>query len=331
MARSKKPKKPAATFKPAPAAELMAGPIINEFHKHLLEMEVRLEFLFRSDTKKRLGKSVGATAQKVTSLAAFFGREPEQDAVKPFFAIVISEPIWCHMDANERRALLDHELCHCGARRDNDGNTVLYMVGHDLEEFRCIVERHGYWQRDVKLMAQSMENAPQIAMKLDEPSEQPARTKGDAVNVLRDALTGAVERIGAEGVEIEVNGEPVAANDGSIAEAALFVVKEQCATTSMLQRRFRIGYTRAKAILDDLEARGVVGPHEDATIEGPTPRKILSTLDDVCRMFPDVDPISGAIDRKKWVDCPDCKGLAKRRGNRATCGCGWTADLSEAK
>ena len=172
MARLKKPKKPATTFKPAPAAEAMAQAIIHDWHKHLLEQDVRVEFIFRSDTQKKAGQTVGATAQKVTSLAAFFGREPEQDKVKPFFAIVISEPIWCHMDANERRALLDHEICHLGCRVDNDGNTVLYIIPHDLEEFRAVVERHGYWQRSVKLMAASMENAPQTAMKLEELPEQ---------------------------------------------------------------------------------------------------------------------------------------------------------------
>lgn len=55
-------------------------------------------------------------------------------------------------------------------------------------------------------------------------------------------------------------------------EAAQLVVDTQQASISMLQRRFRIGYTRAARIVDDLEKMGIVGG-----FEGSKARQVLVT------------------------------------------------------
>lgn len=53
-------------------------------------------------------------------------------------------------------------------------------------------------------------------------------------------------------------------------EAVELVLEMQTASVSMLQRRFRIGYTRAARLIDEMEARGIVGPYE-----GSKPRTVL--------------------------------------------------------
>ena len=55
-------------------------------------------------------------------------------------------------------------------------------------------------------------------------------------------------------------------------DAVQLVVEMQTASVSMLQRRFRIGYTRAARLIDAMEDRGVVGPYE-----GSKPRTVLIT------------------------------------------------------
>lgn len=59
-------------------------------------------------------------------------------------------------------------------------------------------------------------------------------------------------------------------SDELYATAVQYVVAEQEASVSMLQRRFKVGYARAGRLIDAMEQRGVVGPHE-----GPKSRQVL--------------------------------------------------------
>ena len=54
----------------------------------------------------------------------------------------------------------------------------------------------------------------------------------------------------------------------------------QTASTSMLQRRLRLGYTRAGRLIDMLERRGVISGYE-----GSKPRQVLITEADVPRVL----------------------------------------------
>ena len=53
------------------------------------------------------------------------------------------------------------------------------------------------------------------------------------------------------------------------------ILQEKIASTSRLQRRLKLGYTRAARMMDILEKRGMVGPGE-----GAKPREILISPDD---------------------------------------------------
>lgn len=67
-------------------------------------------------------------------------------------------------------------------------------------------------------------------------------------------------------------GDEVGDADGMVAAAIDVVVECQAASTTLLQRKLRLGYARAARIMDELEQRGVVGPSE-----GSKPRKVLMT------------------------------------------------------
>jgi S-DNA-T family DNA segregation ATPase FtsK/SpoIIIE len=63
--------------------------------------------------------------------------------------------------------------------------------------------------------------------------------------------------------------------DESLIEQCIEVIRsEQKASVSLMQRRLRLGYTRAARIMDELERRGIVGPGK-----GAEPRDILIDLD----------------------------------------------------
>lgn len=56
-------------------------------------------------------------------------------------------------------------------------------------------------------------------------------------------------------------------------EIVEFVVKNQKASASLLQRHFKLGYNRAARVMDLLEERGIVGPQN-----GSNPREVLIKL-----------------------------------------------------
>ena len=76
--------------------------------------------------------------------------------------------------------------------------------------------------------------------------------------------------------EYEGEGEVVATTadlndkDALFDEAARTVVQSQSGSTSLIQRKLRLGYNRAGRIIDQLEAAGVVGP-----FEGSKARQVL--------------------------------------------------------
>ncbi|MDB4392728.1 DNA translocase FtsK, partial [bacterium] len=66
-------------------------------------------------------------------------------------------------------------------------------------------------------------------------------------------------------------GEEVSDADEEALERCMEVLRaEGKASTSLLQRRLRLGYTRAARMIDILEARGIVGP-----ADGAKPREVL--------------------------------------------------------
>ena len=60
--------------------------------------------------------------------------------------------------------------------------------------------------------------------------------------------------------------------DEKFDEAVEIVIESGQASTSMLQRRLKLGYSRAARLVDEMEERGIVGPYE-----GSKPRAVLIT------------------------------------------------------
>lgn len=64
-------------------------------------------------------------------------------------------------------------------------------------------------------------------------------------------------------------------SDDLVAEAAGLIIGTQFASTSMLQRKLRVGFVKAGWLMDQLEEFGVVGPEE-----GTAPREVLVEVED---------------------------------------------------
>jgi S-DNA-T family DNA segregation ATPase FtsK/SpoIIIE len=85
--------------------------------------------------------------------------------------------------------------------------------------------------------------------------------------VFETAIKEKIESTAAELPDMEEN-------DDMLESAVEIIRQTKRASTSSLQRRLRIGYTRAARIMDILEEKGIVGP-----AQGSDPREILIDLD----------------------------------------------------
>jgi S-DNA-T family DNA segregation ATPase FtsK/SpoIIIE len=96
---------------------------------------------------------------------------------------------------------------------------------------------------------------------------------------LRADLLEEVEAEAQDGGRDESDGKDPD-EDPLLAEAVELVVEMGTASTSMLQRRMRLGYTRAGRMMDMLERRGVISGYE-----GSKPRQVLITGQDLPRVL----------------------------------------------
>lgn len=77
---------------------------------------------------------------------------------------------------------------------------------------------------------------------------------------------------------------PIEETDGLFQDAVRIVVESRQASTSMLQRRMRIGYTRAARLIDSMEERGFIGPQD-----GAKSREVRLTPEQFRRLFEESD------------------------------------------
>jgi len=83
-----------------------------------------------------------------------------------------------------------------------------------------------------------------------------------------------------EGTEDDRDDDLSPDSDDLLEEAARIVVQSQTASVSMLQRRLRVGYTRAGRLIDMLERRGIISGYE-----GSKPRQVLVTEGELARLL----------------------------------------------
>lgn len=79
-----------------------------------------------------------------------------------------------------------------------------------------------------------------------------------------------------------------ALNDEMYEPAVRLVVTSGYASTSMIQRRFKIGYTRAARLVDAMEEQGIVG-----ALDGAKPREVLISREELDALFGKPSPSTG--------------------------------------
>jgi DNA segregation ATPase FtsK/SpoIIIE, S-DNA-T family len=101
-------------------------------------------------------------------------------------------------------------------------------------------------------------------------------------DLLEEVEPEAVEKAEEEGFDPD--------EDPLLGDAIQLVVEMGTASTSMLQRRLRLGYTRAGRLIDMLERRGIISGYE-----GSKPRQVLVTEADLPRVLAALEPDPEAV------------------------------------
>ena len=196
------------------------------------------------------GKDVEASIQRITQLARAAGihlivatQRPSTDVITGIIKANIPSRIAFSVSSGiDSRTILDH----VGAERLLGNGDMLYMPIGQNSPTRI----QGVFVTD--------EEVERIA---GECAAQGAPLYDDAFIRLEGINDG-------EGGGLEVSDDPL------YAEVKDYVIDAQKASTSLLQRRFGIGYNRAARMIDELESTGIIGP-----AQGSKPRDVYVKRD----------------------------------------------------
>lgn len=141
----------------------IAGEIISE---HLPELDgSSIAFMFRDKAPNSNGKVTMGQAKKVSGEWQALGLDYD-------FFIWLAQDIWYSLTEAQKRALVHHELMHCGYSGEGEDQKPT-MIPHDMEEFNAIIRLYGFWWPT----AQRTVEAVQAALPMMEIKRQPARVE----------------------------------------------------------------------------------------------------------------------------------------------------------
>lgn len=106
-------------------------------------------------------------------------------------------------------------------------------------------------------------------------------SEGELEALVRHCSGQASPRYDDRILQVEAGEEAAEMEDDLFPRAVRVVVEARQASASLLQRRLRVGYTRAARLIDMMEARGFVSAYD-----GTRPREVFLTMEEYHRLFP---------------------------------------------
>jgi hypothetical protein len=123
----------------------LANEIIGQYHPRLKNERIAYVIKYGAWTKN--GKDVLGNAHKCS----------EKEMLLTGYTFIITlAGVLLMLPENVIRAVIDHELSHCGVEKNEDGQTKRYIIAHDLEDFAQVIKRYGLYSEDVKYFIQQI-------------------------------------------------------------------------------------------------------------------------------------------------------------------------------
>lgn len=283
----------------------LAEAIIKEYeqHKSLVESKVAIDFVFAYAPQDNAGFPVGhalmlngapclGIARIISVKQRVLGRGDAE--------VSLDGDWWNDASPEQQKALLDHELHHITVAKtktgmpltDDIGHPKLTMRKHDFQFgwFSIIAARHGMNSQECIQARQIADNAGSFLFPREVMEQMTRRQDAAAPSKSSGISSLTISSMDSHGErnEVVIDSETAKAitascdkilsecdEDEELIQQCIEVIRsEQKASVSLLQRRLRLGYTRAARIMDELENRAIVGP-----ARGVEPRDILIDLD----------------------------------------------------
>jgi len=151
-----------------------SGQLHNPDHIHLIEADIKI--MWASSAFEKQGRIVLGQAEQVAMRAGGWQKARMVQQMHEWFGevpkfIITLAADYCHQCTDiEFCALVEHELYHIAQAQDEfgapkfnkEGQPVLTMRGHDVEEFIGVVRRYGA-SVEVREMIDAAQNKPEVA------------------------------------------------------------------------------------------------------------------------------------------------------------------------
>lgn len=113
---------------------------VAEWHPHLAAIDQKIAILFREPAAKSGGVVSLGTVKKASPVVQALG-------VDAIFILEIASVEWLELSEPQRLALMDHLLCQCGIKKDEEKEGITYCIlKPEVHMFIAEVKRHGVWR-----------------------------------------------------------------------------------------------------------------------------------------------------------------------------------------
>jgi len=130
--------------------------VMDKYHPLLKTQKIVFQFVLNSDNSGRavMPKPRSSDGKITLGTTKCFSAK-ERAAGCPDFLVTILLNWWENASREQRIALIDHELCHCGVDFDEEtGEVKIFSRPHEFEGFCEELRRHGAWTADLQQAAQ---------------------------------------------------------------------------------------------------------------------------------------------------------------------------------
>ena len=131
-------------WKAGPEVQEQINHLIGNAHPHLADIMDDIVVIFKEKCSRKGGRPILGKTSKAPAILSVLGEREYQ------FVIELGADCWNQLNADQRIALLDHQLCFIGGEEDEKTAEMKYhLTTPDVFYYSEEIDRHGHWRPDL--------------------------------------------------------------------------------------------------------------------------------------------------------------------------------------